>query len=50
MPSQYFLANAYEQGPEPVPASEVNIVGKISGDAAVLKKAKGTNSIRIEKA
>lgn len=46
----FFGPTPMSKGPEPVPASEVNIVGKISGDAAVLKKAKGTNSIRIEKA
>jgi uncharacterized protein len=37
-------------GPDPVPASEVNIVGKITDDPAILKMVKGATSIRIEKA
>jgi hypothetical protein len=36
-------------GPEPVPASEVNIVGKTIGDSTVLRKAKGAPNIKIEK-
>ncbi len=32
----------------PVPASEVNIIGKITGDTALLKKAKGAPSIMLE--
>jgi len=35
---------------EPVPASEVNLVGKITGDAKLLGKAKGSRRIRIERA
>jgi hypothetical protein len=38
------------KGPEPVPASEVNLVGKITGDATVLRNAKGSRRIRIERA
>lgn len=34
---------------EPVPASEVNLVGKIIGDATSLRKAKGASKIKIEK-
>jgi hypothetical protein len=37
------------RGPEPVPASEVNLVGRITGDAALLRKAKGQGRIRLEK-
>ena len=37
-------------GPDPVPASEVNVVGRIVGDARVLKKAKGASLVKIEKA
>jgi hypothetical protein len=37
------------RGSEPVPASEVNIVGKITGDAKILRKAKGSRKIRIER-
>jgi len=36
-------------GPDPVPASDVNLVGRILGDAAALRKAKGAATIRIEK-
>ncbi|MHB8109945.1 MAG: cyclophilin-like fold protein [Syntrophorhabdaceae bacterium] len=35
-------------GQDPVPASEVNMIGKIMGDPKVLKRAKGARSIRIE--
>ncbi len=34
---------------EPVPASEVNLVGRITGDARLLKKAAGASSIRLDK-
>jgi hypothetical protein len=34
-------------GQDPVPASEVNLVGRILGDAAVLKKTKGAGTIKI---
>ena len=33
---------------DPVPASAVNLVGRIEGDATVLRKAKGAGEIRIE--
>ena len=46
----FFGPTPMSRGPEPVPASEVNIVGKITGDATLLKKAKGAGNIRIEKA
>ncbi len=36
-------------GLEPVPASEVNLVGKIIGDATALRKVKGASKIKIEK-
>jgi len=36
------------KGEEPVPASEVNIVGRILGDASGLRKAKGSGEILIE--
>jgi hypothetical protein len=36
-------------GSDPVPASEVNLVGRIAGDALILNKAKGAARIRIEK-
>jgi hypothetical protein len=37
-------------GADPVPASAVNIVGRIIGDATVLRRAKGAKEIRIVKA
>lgn len=46
----FFGPTPMSRGTEPVPASEVNLVGKITGDATVLKKAKGATKIRIEKA
>lgn len=48
------LAIFYGQTPastsnEPVPASEVNLVGRITGDARLLKKVAGAKSIRLER-
>jgi hypothetical protein len=45
----FFGPTPLSNGPEPVPASEVNLVGKIIGDATVLRKAKGASKIRIDK-
>ena len=45
----FFGRTPMSTGHDPVPASEVNIVGMITGDAAVLKKEKGASKIRIEK-
>lgn len=45
----FFGRTPLSSGPDPVPASEVNIVGNISLDATVLRKAKGATKIRIEK-
>ena len=33
----------------PVPAGDVNLIGKIIGDATVLEKVKGADKIRIDK-
>jgi hypothetical protein len=46
----FFGRTPMSTGPEPVPASEVNLVGKITGDATLLRKAKGSRRIRIERA
>ena len=46
----FFGPTPISRGADPVPASEVNIVGKIAGDATVLKRAKGAGKIRIERA
>ncbi|HYA85718.1 MAG TPA: cyclophilin-like fold protein [Nitrospirota bacterium] len=45
----FFGPTPMSKGSDPVPASAVNIVGRIFGDAAVLNDAKGARSIRIEK-
>jgi len=37
------------RGDKPVPASEVNLIGRIKGDASVLKKGKDETFIRMEK-
>ncbi|HUL01283.1 MAG TPA: cyclophilin-like fold protein [Nitrospirota bacterium] len=44
----FFGRTPMSSGLDPVPASEVNLVGKITGDATVLRKAKGAAKIRIE--
>ena len=46
----FFGPTPMSSGPEPVPASEVNLVGRLIDDAALLKKAKGSKRIRIERA
>ena len=45
----FFGRTPMSTGPDPVPASEVNLVGRIVNDALLLKKAKGAGKIRIEK-
>ncbi|NVN93275.1 MAG: hypothetical protein HXX11_22135 [Desulfuromonadales bacterium] len=35
-------------GPDPVPASEVNLVGRIIGEAVLFRNYKGAKKIRIE--
>jgi len=37
-------------GTDPVPASAVNLVGRIAGDASKLRAAKGARKVRIERA
>jgi hypothetical protein len=46
----FFGPTPLSSGLDPVPASEVNLVGRITDDPAILKKAKGSTRIRIEKA
>jgi hypothetical protein len=46
----FFGPTPISSGSEPVPASDVNLVGRITGDATVLKNAKGARKIRVEKA
>jgi len=43
----FFGPTPMSSGSDPVPASEVNLVGKVLGDASILKKAKGTSKIKI---
>jgi hypothetical protein len=45
----FFGPTPISSGSDPVPASAVNIVGKIIGDAMSLRKAKGASIIRIER-
>jgi hypothetical protein len=46
----FFGPTPLSTGSDPVPASEVNLVGRITDDTTALKKAKGAIRIRIEKA
>jgi hypothetical protein len=45
----FFGPTPMSSGVDPVPASEVNMVGRITDDATVLKNAKGKGKIRIER-
>jgi hypothetical protein len=36
-------------GPDPVPADRVNIVGRILGDATVLRQAMDATTIKVER-
>lgn len=45
----FFGPTPMSKGNDPVPASAVNIVGRIIGDATVLRQAKGASEIRIER-
>ena len=45
----FFGPTPLSRGSDPVPAGEVNIVGKIMGDATAFRKAKGALTIRLER-
>jgi uncharacterized protein len=45
----FFGRTPVSTGADPVPADRVNIVGKIGGDASVLRTATGASRIRMEK-
>ena len=45
----FFGPTPMSSGADPVPASAVNLVGRIAGDAKLLKREKGTATIYIEK-
>lgn len=44
----FFGPTPLSSGPDPVPASEVNLVGRITGDATVLRQIKKAVKVRIE--
>ena len=44
----FFGPTPISTGIDPVPASAVNLAGKINGDATVLRRVKGAGEIRIE--
>lgn len=46
----FFGPTPASTGPDPAPAGPVNIVGRITGDASVLRGVKGASRIRIERA
>ncbi|MDD3845238.1 MAG: cyclophilin-like fold protein [Syntrophorhabdaceae bacterium] len=46
----FFGPTPLSAGPDPVPASEVNLIGRITSDPGLLKKARGAASIRLEPA
>lgn len=45
----FFGPTPMSTGSDPVPASAVNLVGAIKGDASILKSAKGATEICIER-
>ncbi|MGE5237389.1 MAG: cyclophilin-like fold protein [Chloroflexota bacterium] len=44
----FFGRTPMSTGPEPVPASDVNLVGRIVGDTTLMRGAKGAERIRLE--
>jgi hypothetical protein len=46
----FFGPTPMSSGTDPVPASAVCLIGRITGDATLLRKASGARTIRIEKA
>lgn len=45
----FFGPTPMSTGSDPIPASEVNLVGRVIDDAKLLKQEKGASKIRIEK-
>jgi hypothetical protein len=43
----FFGPTPMSTGSDPVPASEVNLVGRIKGDATLLRKCRGVKSIAL---
>lgn len=46
----FFGPTPLSDGPDPVPASAVNLIGKITGNPAALRQARGALSIKMEAA
>lgn len=46
----FFGPTPLSNSDKPVPASEVNIVGRVLGDAKILRSVKGEKRIRIDRA
>lgn len=46
----FFGPTPMSSGADPVPASDVCLIGRITGDATLLRKARGAGRIKIEKA
>lgn len=45
----FFGRTPMSMGPDPVPADRVNIVGKVIGDATILRQAMAMATIKVEK-
>ena len=45
----FFGRTPMSTGPDPVPADRVNIVGRILGDATVLRQAMAASTIKVER-
>lgn len=45
----FFGPTPMSSGADPVPASAVCLLGRVTGDATLLKQARGARTIRIEK-
>lgn len=46
----FFGRTPMSMGPDPVPADRVNVIGRIIGDATLLRKAMAAASIKVERA
>lgn len=44
----FFGRTPMSMGADPVPADRVNVIGRIVGDATVLRRAMGASTIRVE--
>jgi uncharacterized protein len=43
----FFGPTPMSTGPDPVPASDVNLVGRISGDATLLRGCRGAKAVLL---